>query len=208
MLCNRLHKFENVLPQVVTLEIWNSTFKNIGNELHAHGNRLLLCKSVLKLFWASGNRLLLSGNRLPESKNSGKRFFFEKFFWKNCAIQSFLWKILFILILRFLHILSLLLNLLDFFNLFECIFDSWNLLESWFLTWVFGIIKISLEALLLQKTPAALSTLITRLAHGLDADALPDSSFTLSALKLCLAMDARLAYWWAKLNCHFWHFMT
>jgi len=127
------------LSQVVTLEIWNSTFKNIGNRLHAHGNRLLLCKTIIKLFWASGNRLLPYGNQLPESKNFGKRFFF----WKNCAIQSFLWKILFILILmlflRFLHILSLLLNLhlnlLDFFNL------VWT---------IFGIIKIILEALLLQ----------------------------------------------------------
>ena len=42
MLCNRLHKFENVLAQVVTLEIWNPTFKNIGNQLHEHGNRLLV----------------------------------------------------------------------------------------------------------------------------------------------------------------------
>jgi len=50
MLCNRLHKFENVLSQVVTLEIWNPTFNNIGNRLHAHGNRLLLCKTVIKLF--------------------------------------------------------------------------------------------------------------------------------------------------------------
>jgi len=80
MLCNLLHRFENVLSQVVILEIWNSTFKNIGNRLHAHGNRLLLCKTVIKLFWASGNRLLPYGNRLLESKNSGKRFFFEKFF--------------------------------------------------------------------------------------------------------------------------------
>ena len=38
-----------------------------------------------KTVWASGNRL-------PESKNFGKRFFFEKLFWKNCAIQSFLLK--------------------------------------------------------------------------------------------------------------------
>jgi len=42
--------------------------------------------------WASGNQLLPSGNRLPKSKNSGKRFFFEKFFWTSCAIQSFLLK--------------------------------------------------------------------------------------------------------------------
>jgi len=90
MLCNQLDKFENVLSQVVTLEILNSTLKNICNQLHAHGNRLLLCKTVIKLFWASCNRLLPYGNRLPESKNSGKIFFFEKFFWTNCAIQSFL----------------------------------------------------------------------------------------------------------------------
>jgi len=64
-------------------------FKNIGNRLHAHGNRLPLCKTSIKLFWASGNRLLSHGNRLPESKNSGKRFFFEKFFWTNFAIQYF-----------------------------------------------------------------------------------------------------------------------
>ena len=132
ILCNRLHYFENILSHVVTLEIWNSTFKNIGNLLHAHGNRLLLCKTVIKLFWTSGNRSLPYGNRLPESKNSGKRFFFEKLFWTNCAIQSFLWKILFILILmfflKFLHILSLLLNLhlnlLDSLILFEWIFNN------------------------------------------------------------------------------------
>jgi len=34
---------------------------------------------------ATGNRLLPSGNRLPESKTLGKRFFFEQ----NCAIQYF-----------------------------------------------------------------------------------------------------------------------
>ena len=68
MLCNRLHKFENVLSQVMTFEIWSPTFKNIGNRLHAQGNRLLLCKSVLKRMLATGNRLLSSGNRLPESK--------------------------------------------------------------------------------------------------------------------------------------------
>ena len=50
MLCNQLHKFENVLSQVVTLKIGNPTFKIIGNRLHAHGNRLLLCKIVKKLF--------------------------------------------------------------------------------------------------------------------------------------------------------------
>ena len=42
---------------------------------------------------ATGNRLLPSGNWLPESKKTlGKRFLFEKFFWTNCAIQSFLLK--------------------------------------------------------------------------------------------------------------------
>ena len=39
MLYNRLHKFENVLSQVVTLEIWNPNVqKNIGNRLHGHGD--------------------------------------------------------------------------------------------------------------------------------------------------------------------------
>jgi len=132
MLCNRLNKFKNVLSQIVTLEIWNSMFKNISNWLYSHGNRLLLCKSIIKLFWASGNRLRPSSNRLSESKNFCKRFFFEKLFWTNCTIQSFLWKILFILILmlflRFLHILSLLLNLhlnlLDSLIWFEWIFNN------------------------------------------------------------------------------------
>lgn len=41
---------------------------------------------------ATGNRLLLSGNRIPESKTLGKRFFFEKFFWTNWAIESFFLK--------------------------------------------------------------------------------------------------------------------
>jgi len=127
-LCNRLHYFENILSQVVTLEIWNSTFKNIDNRLHAHSNRLLLCKTVIKLFWASGNRLLSYGNRLPESKNSGKRFFFEKFIWTNCVIQSFLWKILFILILIFF---------LRFLHIFESSLE-YSLESSWFfnLVWM------------------------------------------------------------------------
>jgi len=43
------------------------------------------------------------------------------------------------------------------------------------------------------KTPATLSALISRLARSLDIDALPDSSIALSALKLRLAVDARLA---------------
>jgi len=124
---NRLHYFENILSQVVTLEIWNSTFKNIGNRLHVHGNRLLLCKTIIKLFWASGNRLLPYGNRLPESKNSGKRFFFEKFFWKNCVIQSFLWKIL--------------LYLSWCFSWGSCI--SW--VFSWIFTWIFLISLILFE---------------------------------------------------------------
>ena len=149
MLCNRLYKFENVLSQVMTLAIWNPTLKNIGNWLHAHGNRLLLCKTVIKLFWASGNRLLPYGNRLPKSKNSGKRFFFEKFFWKNYAIQYFLLKKYFYTYLEVLAYLeSSLESSLESWFLIEWPFDSWNLLESWFLTWVFGIIKISLEALL------------------------------------------------------------
>ena len=122
------------------------------------------------MFWVSGNRLLPYGNRLPESKNSGKRFFFEKFFWTKCAIQS-LKKIIYTYFDAFLEALAYLesfldssleswfliewlfdsWNLLESWFLIEWLFDSWNLLESWFLTWVFGIIKISLEALLPHK---------------------------------------------------------
>jgi len=133
MLCNRLHKFENVLSQVVTLEIWNQTFKNIGNRLHAHGNRLLLCKTVIKLFGLLVIDYCFMVIDYQRVKNSGKRFFFEKLFWTNCAIQSFLWKNLFIFILmlflKFLHILSLLLNLylnLDWMTL-------WFLKLAWIL---------------------------------------------------------------------------
>ena len=49
--------FENVLSLVVTLEIWNLTFYNIGNRLHDYGNRLQLCKSVLKRMLATSNQL-------------------------------------------------------------------------------------------------------------------------------------------------------
>ena len=42
------------------------------------------------------NRLLSSGNRLPESKNLGKRFSLENSLEQNCAIQSFLLKKIFL----------------------------------------------------------------------------------------------------------------
>jgi len=54
-----------------------------------------------------------------------------------------------------------------------------------------GLVPVSGLAWL--KAPAALSALISRLARSLDIDALPDSSVALSALKLHLAVDARLA---------------
>jgi len=41
---------------------------------------------------ATGNRLLSSGNRLPESKTLGKIFSLENSLEQNCAIQSFLLK--------------------------------------------------------------------------------------------------------------------
>jgi len=44
------------------------------------------------------------------------------------------------------------------------------------------------------KTTAALRALISRLANNLDDDALPDSSIALSALKLHLVVDVRLAH--------------
>ena len=83
------------------------------------------------MFWASSNWLLPYGNRLPESKNSGKRYFLKNSLGQFCAVQSFLWKILFnflMLFLRFLHTLSLFLNLhlnlLDSLILFEWIFNN------------------------------------------------------------------------------------
>jgi len=92
-----------------------------------------------------------SGNRLPESKNSGKIFFFEKFFWPNCAIQSFLLKKSFYTYLdAFLEVSayleSSLESSLESWLLIERLFDSWNFFDSWFFTWVFGIIKINLES--------------------------------------------------------------
>ena len=89
---------------------------------------------------ATGNWLLPSGNRLPESITLGKRFFLEKISWTKLCYSIF-WKTLLILIL----IESSLDSLLESWFLIEWLFDSWNLLDSWFLTWVFGIIKINLE---------------------------------------------------------------
>jgi len=86
MLYNRLHKFKNVLSQVVTFEIWNLTFKNIGNRLHVHGNRLLLCKTVIKLF----GLLVIDYQRVKtlvkdfSLKNSfGQIVLFNLVFWKK-----------------------------------------------------------------------------------------------------------------------------
>jgi len=118
ILCNRLHYFKNILSQVVTFEIWNSTFKNIGN-------RLLLCKTIIKLFWASGNRLLPYGNRFDYQrvktmvkdfslKNSFGQIvlfnlFFEKFFlylswcfsWGSCISWVFSWIFTWIFLISF-----------------------------------------------------------------------------------------------------------
>jgi len=55
-------------------------------------------ENQLKRMLATGNRLLPSGNRLPESKTLGKRFFFEKFSWTKLCYSIF-WKTLLILIL-------------------------------------------------------------------------------------------------------------
>jgi len=118
MLCNRLHKFENILSQVVTLEIWNPMFKNIGNRLHAHGNRLLLCKTVIKLFGLLVIDYCLRVINYQRVKTLVKDFSLKNSFGKIMLFNIFFWKNIFILILKFLHILSLLLNL--YLNL-----DSW-----------------------------------------------------------------------------------
>jgi len=118
-LCNRLHKFETVLSQVVTLEIWNLNVQNIGNRLHAHGNWLLLCKSVWKECWLLVIDYCFQVINYPRVKLFGKRFFFEKFFWTNCAIQSFLLKKIF---------------------LYLSWYFSWSSCISWVFSWIFTLI--------------------------------------------------------------------
>jgi len=138
MLCNWLHKFENVISQVVTLEIWNPMFKNIGNQLHAHGNWLLLCKTVIKLFGLVVIDYCLMVINYQRVKTLVKDFslkisfgqivlfnlLFKKIFlylswcfsWSSCISWVFSWIFTWILI--------------------EWLFDSWSLLESWSLSWV------------------------------------------------------------------------
>jgi len=138
ILCNRLHKFENVLSQVVTLEIWNPTFKNIGNRLHAHGNWLLLCKSIWKECWLlvidyclqviNYQRVKLLVKDFSLKNSFGQIVLFNLFFWKNPFI------VILMFFLKFLYILSLLLNL--HFNLESWLNDSLILdifltLDSW-----------------------------------------------------------------------------
>jgi len=128
MSCNRLHKFENILLQVVTLEIWNPMFKNIGNWLHSHGNRLLLCKTVIKLFGLLVINYCLMVIDYQRVKTLVKDFSLIKFFWTNCVIQSFLLKKYFYTYLdAFLEVLAYLKSSLE------------SSLESWFLIeWLFG----------------------------------------------------------------------
>ena len=144
MLCNRLHKFENVLAQVVTLEIWNPTFKNIGN-------RLMLCKSIWKECWLLVINYCLLVIDYQRVKLLVIDFSVKNSLEQNCAIQSFLLKKSFYTYLdAFLEVLayleSSLKSSLESWFLIERLFDSWNLFDSWFFTWVFGIIKINLES--------------------------------------------------------------
>ena len=138
ILCNRLHYFENILSHVVTLEIWNSTFKNIGNRLHAHGNRLLPCKTIIKLFGLLVIDYCLLVIDYQRVKTLVKDFSLKNSFGQIVLFNLFFWKNLFILILmlflKFLYILSLLLNL--HFNLESWLNDSLILdtcltLDSW-----------------------------------------------------------------------------
>jgi len=124
--------------------IWISTFKGTGNRLPKHCNRLQLFEinwNVVNWIWklfqknfATGNRLQLSGNRLPESKNS----LVNMFLCKIHVLLSF-WKILFILILIKSSLDSWILNLdLDswihpFSWILKC--SSTFPLESWICSW-------------------------------------------------------------------------
>ena len=92
MLCNLLHKFENVLSQVVTFEIWNPTFKNIGNRLHTHGNRLLLCKTVIKLFGLLVIDYCLLVIDYQRVKTLVKYFSLKNSFWQIVLFNLFFWK--------------------------------------------------------------------------------------------------------------------
>jgi len=138
MLCNRLHKFENVLSQVVTLEIWNPKFKNVGNRLHAHGNQLLFCKIVIKLFGLLVIDYCLLVIDYQKVKTLVKYFSLKNSFGQIVLFNIFFWKNLFILILmlflKFLHILSLLLNLhlnLDSWLNDSLILETCLTLDSW-----------------------------------------------------------------------------
>jgi len=138
MLCNWLHKFENVLSQVVTLEIWNPTSKNIGNRLYAHGNRLLLFKTVIKLFGLLVIDYCLLIIDCQRVKTLVKDFSLKNSFRQIVLFNLFFWKNLFILILmlflKFLHIISLLLNFhlnLDSWLNDSLILETWLTLDSW-----------------------------------------------------------------------------
>ena len=145
----------------VTLHIWIwiSTFKDTGNRLPKHCNRLQpfeniwnVVNSVWKLFQtllATGNRLQQYGNRLPESKNSLVKVLskthvlfkvLKKLFntYLDWVFSSFLNLESWILIL----ILEIL-NLESWFLSLDFLLESWILLDSylellncsWF-TWV------------------------------------------------------------------------
>jgi len=61
---------------------------------------------------ATSNRLLPSGNRLPESKTLGKKKFFEKLFWKKIVL----------------------------FNILKNSFNTYlNWVFSWFFTWILNL---------------------------------------------------------------------
>jgi len=136
-----------------------SMFKNIGNRLHAYGNRLLLCKSVWKECWLLVIDYCLLVIDYQRVKLLVKKFSLKNSLEQNCAIQSFLLKKSFYTYLvAFLEVLAYLESSLEswFFTwilTLHLTLDSWlnvslilkTFFDSWFLTWVFGIIKINLE---------------------------------------------------------------
>jgi len=111
---------------------------SIGNRLQIHGNRLHLWKTIFRNIWATGNWLLPSCNRLPETKMLCKFFVKIETHLANqlCFSKTFLR----VYLNSYLEIFTFAWHLAFFI---PEIYLEWSLK-------FLGIIKIILEASLLQ----------------------------------------------------------